>query len=227
MQNMWGSAAVIRSMDSDLTFDNTEIYPANGVLVQSVVTYDPLGGTACLRFAGTDERVGNNIHFKNGIYTGDILDQDYQRQMTVTLENATLTGSIQSYTMQMWNDLWTTSRMAVQLTDAGLDPTALTESRADAIRAALIKDESYDGADVKLGVNLTVDKDSVWNCTATSSLATLTVADADGLVIDGNYTIYENCGTDSSLSYYDISTGSVVENIQPGVTYHDVVIVVE
>lgn len=227
MQNMWGSAAVIRSMDSELTFDNTEIYPSNGVLIQSVVTYDPLGGTACLRSAGADERVGNNIHFKNGVYTGDILDQDYQRQMTVTLENATLTGSIQSYTMQMWNDLWATDRMAAQLTDAGLDPTALTETRADAIRAALIKDESYDGADVKLGVNLTVDKDSVWNCTGTSSLATLTIADADGLVVDGSYTIYENCGTDSTLSYYDTSAGTVVESIQPGVTYHDVVIVVE
>ena len=227
LQNMWGSAAVIRSMDSELTFDNTEIYPSNGVLIQSVVTYDPLGGSACLRSAGAEERVGNNIHFKNGDYTGDILDQDYQRQMTVTLENASLTGSIQSYTMQMWNDLWATDRMSAGLVEAGLDPAALTESRADAIRAALIKDESYDGADVKLGVNLSVDAGSVWTCTATSSLSTLTVADADGLVVEGSYTIYENCGTDSALSYYDVSAGTVVQTIQPGVTYHDVVIVVE
>lgn len=227
MQNMWGSAAVIRSMDSELTFDNTEIYPSNGVLVQSVVTYDPMGGTACLRSEGTDERVGNNIHFKNDSYTGDILDQDYQRQMTVTLENAALTGSIQSYTMQMWNDLWATERMTAQLEDAGLDASALTESRADAIRAALIKDESYDGAEVKLGVNLTVDADSTWVCTATSSLASLTLEDAAGLVVEGDYTIYENCGTDSALSYYDITAGTPVGELQSGVTYHDVVIVVE
>ncbi len=227
MQNMWGSAALIRSMDSELTFDNTEIYPSNGVLVQSVVTYDPLGGSACLREAGSEERVGNNIHFKNGVYTGDILDQDYQRQMTVTLENAELTGAIQSYTMQMWNELWATERMAAMLEQAGLDTAPLTESRADAIRAALIKDESYDGGEVKLGVNLTVDENSVWTCTATSSLSTLTLADAGGLVVEGDYTIYENCGTGSDLSYYDIESGSVVQTLEPGVTYHDVVIVVE
>ncbi len=227
MENMWGSAALVRSMQAELTFDNTEIYPSNGVLLQSIVAYDPNGGTSMYRAAGEEALEGISATFANGAYTGDILHQDYHRQMTVTLENAALTGSIQSYTMQMWNDLWSTENLTAMLEAAGLDTAALTESRAEAIRAALIVDESYDGDENKTGVNLYIDGDSTWTVTATSSLGSLTVESADALICDGAYTIYVNCDTSSDLSYYDTASGQVIDELEPGVTYTDVVILVE
>ena len=222
MNNMWGSATLIRSMGAEITFDNTEIFPSNGVLLQSIIAYDPNGGTSMYRAAG--EEAVNGIHtvFANGDYTGDILHQDYHRAMAIDLENATLTGAIQSYTMQAWNELWTTEKMTADLLAAGLDPTALTETRAEAIRASLVIDEAYDGDTLKNGVALTIGAGSTWTVTETSSLASLTVADANA--IQGNVTIYVGCNTASELSYYDTTGAQIIETLEPGVTYEDVVI---
>lgn len=224
MNNMWGSATLIRSMGAELTFDNTEIYPSNGVLLQSIIAYDPNGGTSMYRGAG--EEVVNGIHavFANGDYTGDILHQDYHRAMAVELENASLTGAIESYTMQAWNELWTTEKMTADLVDAGLDPAALTETRAEAIRASLVIDETYDGDAVKNGVALTIGAGSTWTVTETSSLASLTVADSNAIL--GDVTVYAGCNTASNLAFYDITGAEVIETLEPGVTYEDVVIVV-
>ena len=222
MNNMWGSATVIRSMSAELTFDNTEIYPSNGVLLQSIIAYDPNGGTSMYRAAGADEVGGIHTVFANGSYTGDILHQDYHRSMAIDLENASLEGSIQSYTMQMWNDLWSTEKMTADLEAAGLNTIALTETRADAIRAALVIDEAYDGDTLKNGVQLTIGEGSTWTVTETSSLASLTVADANA--IQGDVTIYVGCDTASDLSYYDVTGAQVVETLEPGVTYEDVVV---
>ncbi len=226
MMNMWGSAALVRSMQAELTFDNTEIYASNNVLLQSIIAYDPNGGTSMYRTSGSDALDGIFATFANGEYSGDIIHQDYHRQMTVTLENATLTGSIQSYTMQMWNNLWSIENLTAMLEEAGLDTTALTESRAEAIQAALIVDDSYDGDENKTGVNLYISADSTWIITETSSLGSLTVESADAIVCDGEYTIYVGCDTSSDLDYYDISTGEAVASLEAGVTYTDVVIVV-
>ncbi len=227
MKNMWGSAALIRSMSADLTFDNTAIYPSNGVLLQSVIAYDPNGGSNMYRAAGTDPLGGITAVYKNGDYAGDILHQDYHRAMDVTLENAALTGAIQSYTMGMWNDLWTADRLAAMLTEAGLDASALTPGRVSAIQAALTVDESYDGDTFKTGVALALDENSTWHVTATSSLRSLTVADPAGITADGAMTIYAGCDTSSDLGYYNTDGAAVIETLEPGVTYNDVVIVVE
>lgn len=224
MNNMWGSATLIRSMGAEITFRDTEIYPSNGVLLQSIIAYDPNGGTSMYRGAGEEAVNGIHVVFADGDYTGDILHQDYHRAMAIDLENASLTGAIQSYTMQAWNDLWTTEKMTADLTAAGLDPAALTETRADAIRASLVIDESYDGDTVKNGVALTIGAGSTWTVTETSSLASLTVADAGAII--GNVTIYAGCDTASDLAYFDTTGAQVVETLEPGVTYEDVVIVV-
>ena len=224
MENMWGSAALIRSMSANLTFDNTEIYPSNGVLLQSVIAYDPNGGTSMYRAEGADQRGGITATYANGDYTGDILHQDYHRTMDIVLDNATLTGSIQSYTMQMWNDLWSADHLAAMLTEKGLDTAALTAGRVESIQAALVINDSYDGDTVKTGVALTVGAGSVWNVTETSSLRSLTVA--DGGAVAGDVTIYAGCATASDLGYYDTIGAQIITELVPGVTYEDVVIVV-
>ena len=40
-KNLYGSIALVRSMNADFTFDASDVRSSNGVLLQSVVTYDP------------------------------------------------------------------------------------------------------------------------------------------------------------------------------------------
>lgn len=229
MTNMWGSIAVIRSMEADLTFDHTEMYPSNGVLLQSIIAYDPNGTTTMYRSSGDDAKDGIFTTFKNGAYFGDILHEDYQRQMTVDVEQATLVGKIVSGTMAAWNDLWSADNLTAMLEDADLDTTALTDERIANIQDALIQDTSYDGDTNKTGVNLTVAAGSTWRVTATSSLGSLTLENGGRIEVPQGYVmrIYANCDTSSDLLFYDYSDATPVAVVVPGVTYSDVVIVVE
>lgn len=70
-------------------------------------------------FIQTDDKsvAIRNVDIINGDYTfsgkdmtadGDIRHMDYQRIMTITLENATLKGAVASGAMVEWNALWAT-----------------------------------------------------------------------------------------------------------------------
>ena len=105
-RNLYGSIVLVRSMNADFTFDNTELRTSNGVLVQSVITYDPPSASGYLSVGEGESVAGVNATFLNGDYTGDILHQDYQRSGSVTVgEDATLTGKIVSGTYAAWLDL--------------------------------------------------------------------------------------------------------------------------
>jgi len=228
MKNMWGSDVLVRSMNAAFTFDNCDMYASNGVLLQSVVSYDPNGGSSMYRASGGDAKQGITADFENNDYSGDILHQDYQRPMSVTLENATLTGKIESGTMAAWNALWSADEMKAMLEEAGLDTAALTDSRVATIQDALIQDTSYDGDVNQTGVSLTVDGDSTWTVTETSSLGSLTVEDGGSVTAPAGYTmtIYTGCDTSSDLLYYDTGSAAVVTTLTAGQTYDDVVIVI-
>lgn len=86
---------------------------------------------------------------------GDIRHEDYQRRMTVMLENTTLTGNIVSGTMEDWNSRW---------------------SEYGAVN--WVVDERYDTV---YGVELTVGADGVWNVTGASSLRCLTLEEGAAL----------------------------------------------
>jgi hypothetical protein len=84
---------------------------------------------------------------------------DYQRRMTLTLDNTILTGKVVSGTVADWNALWT----AYDKADCNW----------------LVDDDfaSY------YGVELTVQNGAVWNVTGQSSLSSLTVA--EGATVNG------------------------------------------
>jgi hypothetical protein len=106
------------------------------------------------------------ISVKNTDVNGDIKHMDYQRIMTLSLDNVTLTGAVVSGTMEEWNSLWSPYNKA---------------------ECNWLVNESWDKF---YGVQMTVKKGSTWNVSGISSLSSLTIENGgivNGLVqVDGN-----------------------------------------
>lgn len=230
-KNLYGSLALIRSMNADMTFDNADTRTSNGVLVHSVVTYDPPQAVGYLTPEQGDQVSGVAATFMNGDYQGDILHQDYQRAMTVTVgEEAVLTGKAVSGTYQSWNELWSDENLNAMLTEDGYTPDVFeNEAWAEDVRLNLIRSEDtvYEGTENR-GITMTVAEGGIWNVTGDSSLKQLTIEEGgtvstpEGCTI----TVYTGCDTSNSLPFYDESAGTPVEELTPG-TYDNVVIRVE
>ena len=142
-----GDVFLIRSTSADIQLKNVEMESYNGVLVHTVLNSDSMGNFLA---AGDGEQVKPvAVTMKDMEVTGDILHEDYQRRMTVELENATLTGNIVSGTMDSWNGRWSQYGEVNWVVDGSFD--------AD------------------YGVALTVGEGARWNVTGESSLRSLTV----------------------------------------------------
>lgn len=228
-ENLFGSLALIRSMNADFTFDNVDARTSNGVLLQSVVTYDPPSAVGYLTPDQSNTVLGVKATFRNGSYEGDILHEDYQRAMTVLVDaNATLTGKVVSGTWAAWNNKWTEETMTAVLAEDGYTPDLFNNPDwvAD-VQANLVRAEDTVYADTEnVGVALTVANSGTWIVDDTSTLSSLTI-EANGTVkAPEGYTLtaYQNCGTSNSALTYDYTVGTEVE-LTAG-TYEDVVIVV-
>ncbi len=154
-----GDVFLIRSTSADIQLKNVEMDSYNGVLVHTVLNADSMGNFLA---AGDGEQVNPvAVTMEDMDVSGDILHEDYQRQMTVDLEHTTLTGNLVSGTMESWNAQWT---------DYG--------------EVNWVVDDSFDA---DYGIALTVGDGSVWNVTGDSSLRSLTVA--EGGSIQGDITL--------------------------------------
>ena len=98
-----------------------------------------------------------SISMKNMTVTGDIKHLDYQRFMTLSLDNSILNGTVVSGTMEDWNNRWSSYK------------------KAD---CNWLVDDSWNSF---YGVRMTVKKGSTWNVTGESTLSSLTIEDG-GLV---------------------------------------------
>lgn len=231
-KNLYGSVVLIRSMNANFTFDNTEMRSSNGVLLQSVITYDPPSASGYLATGGANGNTGIYATFKNGDYEGDILHEDYQRQMTVTLgENSTLEGAVVSGTMAAWNDKWSEENLKAALAEDEISESVLSAANpnwASDVLSELKQNDTYDGADNCMGVNMVIESGASWTVSETSSLASLRLEEGAALQAPAGYvlTIYDGCGTDSDRLFYDYCEGSVVSSPTAGEQYEGVVIVV-
>lgn len=154
-----GDIFLIRSTSADIQLKNVKMDSYNGVLVHTVLNADSMGNFLA---AGDGEQVSPvAVTMENMDVTGDILHEDYQRQMTVDLEHTTLTGNLVSGTMDSWNQQW-----------------------ADYGEVNWVVDDSFDA---DYGIALTVGDGAVWNVTGDSSLRSLTVA--EGGTIQGDITL--------------------------------------
>ena len=224
-RNLYGSIVLVRSMNADFTFDNTELRTSNGVLVQSVITYDPPSASGYLSVGEGESVAGVNATFLNGNYTGDILHQDYQRSGSVTVgEDATLTGKIVSGTYAAWLDLWSEENLTAALEEDGLDSSIFSsEDWVQDVYDNLTVEDDAEYADTdNLGVDVVIEAGGTWIVTEDSTLASLTVEEGGTVAAADGYTlvIYENCDTSNSLLTYE--NGTEVSELEAGTTYTDV-----
>ncbi len=213
-----GSAFGIRSENVDMTLDDCKVYASNGVAIQTVVGYDNMASN--IKVPDGTEYHGSNITVKNMELTGDVLHEDYQRKMILSLENASLTGAVVSGTCAAWN------RNISDFIDVGW--TAYDDELGhtkDVVYATLCPDAAYETI---WGVRMNIDADSTWTVTGDSSLNTLTVA--DGAVIEApaghELAIYVGCEMRGTDEFYDYTTGTPIDTLTAG-DYTGVVILVK
>ena len=213
-----GSAFGIRSENVDLTLDDCEVYASNGVAIQSVIGYDNMA--ANIKVPDGTEYYGSNIAVKNMALKGDILHEDYQRKMVLSLENSQLTGAVVSGTCAAWN------RNISDFIDS--EWTAYDESLGhtkEVVYATLCPDAAYETI---WGVRMSIDGSSDWTVTGDSSLNSLTVADGASIQAAPGHTleIYVGCDMNGGDEFYDCTTGTRVDSLGAG-EYTGVVILVK
>ena len=149
-----GDIFLIRSTSANIDLKNVQLSSYNNVLVHTVLNSDSMGNFLS---AGDGDQVRPvAVTMEDMDVSGDILHEDYQRRMTVELENTTLTGRVVSGTMDSWNSRW-----------------------AQYGQVNWVVDDSFDAA---YGVALTLGPGAKWNVTGESSLSSLTVSEADAIV---------------------------------------------
>ena len=154
-----GACIVTKSTQVNALLDGTAMESWSGVLIHSMINSD----SSANNIADGDEAVGSDYVLQNMDVTGDIVNDDYQRAMRVTLANTTLTGAIYSNTCEDWN--------------------ALCEAEFDGQYIL-----NPDGYETIWGVELTLTDGAVWNVTETSVVTELIIN--DGCTVNG--TITEN-----------------------------------
>ncbi len=157
--NYAGACIVTKSTQINCLLDGTTMESWSGVLIHSVINSDSVANN----IADGDEAIGSDYTLQNMDVTGDIINDDYQRAMRVTLANTTLTGAIHSNTCAHWN----------ALSDAQFDGKYKLNP---------------DGYETIWGVELTLTDGAVWNVTETSLVTDLIIN--DGCTVNG--TITEN-----------------------------------
>ena len=229
-RNLYGSLILVRSMNTDFTFDDTDARTSNGVLLHSVLNYDPPQGIGYLSVGqGESEEIpGVNVTFKNGEYTGDILHQDYQRRMSVTVgENSVLTGAIVSGTWQGWLDLWSEQNLLDALkTDGYKEIPFASETWAADVQENLTRADDTAYADTEnLGADVTVTAGGTWIVTGDSTMSSLTLEDGavvaapEGMIL----TVYVDADASNANSSYE--GGTQLDELLPG-SYNNVIITV-
>ncbi|MCD7845209.1 MAG: hypothetical protein LUG57_05035 [Oscillospiraceae bacterium] len=165
IEHTLGSAILIRSDNAYIKLTNANIVSWSGVLLQTVLNNDDHGN-----FIAADEEISDYI----GIWVevdgetaleGDILHEDYQRTMYITLsDSASLTGDIFTGTVDDWHETF------ADYTDSG---------------ANYYRD--VDGYDTIWGTYVTLNEGTTWTVTEQSNVTGLTVE--EGAVLNGTVTI--------------------------------------
>lgn len=147
-----GSVILVKSANVDIVFDKAVIKAdrkGTGALIHTVINNDTMFMT---KVPDGTIYPGVKVSMKDMKAEGDILHEDYQRDMHLLLTDASLTGTITSGTVEGWNALCKEKGFESYL----IDP---------------------DGYKTVHGVNLTLESGSVWNVTGESTLTALTISD--------------------------------------------------
>ena len=157
-----GSVILVKSTNTVIDLVNSQIIPAEGgtgAILHTVYNNDTMFMNAV---PDGEQYPGVVVNMTDMEVSGDVIHEDYQRDLYLNLNAATLTGAINDYDCAHWNEV----AAAEGFTDYALDASYATTH----------------------GAYLTLENGSVWNVTAESTLAGLDV-DATSTV---NGTVTEN-----------------------------------
>ena len=182
-----GSDILLRGTNAEVILDNVTMTAYNNILIHSVLNND----TSTPETPAGTNAVGNRITMANMDVEGDIVDEDYERVMDITLDNTTLTGQIVSGSCDSWTQYWLDAGYAEDYTIGLASNTFGAEAPLDAFVHSIVMndDGTYTvneyGDDQ--GTMLTLKNGSVWNVTVESSLCALTVDETSS--INGRVTV--------------------------------------
>jgi hypothetical protein len=146
-----GSVIVIKSANAALDLDGVTLQPDKkgiGALIHTVINNDTGFMT---KVPDGKTYPGVQVKMKGMKATGDILNEDYQRDLHLSLAESSLTGKIVSGTAETWNALCKEKGMEKYI----IDPTGYKAAH---------------------GVELSLDNGSSWTVTGDSTLTALTIA---------------------------------------------------
>ena len=193
LDHLKGSTVLFRGACGVANLTNTALESATGILIHSCVDLDE-STIQILDDVATEDIPGCQVNSVDNTWSGDILNEDYQRPMYLNFVNTELSGTILTKDLANWNALYADyADLTYEIGDDGLyvntaDPTD-TFSDYKAVDPTVIYSWlcAFDSYDAVRGTFLTMDESSVWNVTATSNLNGLTLA--AGAVIHGEVTV--------------------------------------
>ena len=145
-----GAALLVKSTSANITLDSATFDSFNRVAVMTVLNSDSMGNFLQAETDGAEVKP-IAISMKNMNAKGDIKHMDYQRIMTLSLENTTLHGAVVSGTAKEWKALW---------------------SAYDKRDCNWVRDDNWNTC---YGVRMTLKNGGTWNVTGKSTLSSLTV----------------------------------------------------
>jgi hypothetical protein len=155
-----GSVIVIKSANVDMSLDRVTFKAdrkGTGALIHTVINNDTNFMT---KVPDGTTYPGMKIRMNDMKAEGDILNEDYQRDMYLAMTGTSLTGRIVSGTVMDWNAL----------------------CKEKGFEAYIIDPNGYKAVH---GVNLTLNSGSKWNVTGESSLTALTVGEGASIGASG------------------------------------------
>lgn len=219
MENCLGSLITTRSHGAVIRFEpGCELRPANGVLVQTMIAYDPGVGNIFRDAADSRELKDVTICIDAPV-SGDILHQDYQRDMHINVASD-YRGRVTTGSITAWNALWSPENLAALLEQGGHSRDfELDGETVQNIRSCLVREEDETAYTARLGAYMTVSDGGVWTVEGRSSLLSLTVEDGGAVAAAEAYV---GCAFGAD-GYLDPATGTKLDALTAG-RYENVVL---
>jgi len=156
-----GSVILVKSTNTAISLIGSEIVPdpnGTGAIIQTVYNNDTMFMNAV---PDGEQYPGVSVSMTDMDVAGDVIHEDYQRDMHLTLISSTLTGAIRAYDCDHWN----AAAAAEGFSDYALDASYATPH----------------------GVTLALEDGSTWIVTGESSLTSLTIG--EGCTVSGTMTV--------------------------------------
>ncbi len=146
-----GAAILIKSTSAEISLTDVNVSSFSGVALLSTLNSDSMS-----RYLKQDVGNGVNLTITDSDIEGDIIHDDYQRDMNITLNNAGLIGDVTFSSAEEWNEKWKEYADDENAYWVNLDAdTYITETHE---------------------TNVTLTNGSVWQVQEESKLTTLTVS---------------------------------------------------